>query len=728
MDGIQQDWLQVLNRAQKQAVMETEGFVRLIAGAGSGKTRTLAYRFAWLVNELGILPGNILCVSFTNKSAMEMRQRIHTLCQDEDTGMITTFHGFCNTLLLEESHILHYPKSFLVLDNADIDDMLQIIYEERNLSLRDMSFSAARDMIEICKLKTCPRYYEYLLDFSLEALQEKYKSARQAEDIIFFGYLYNQRKCFGLDYNDLIILSLEVFRRSPQTAQKWQERLEYIMIDEFQDIDGLQYELMERLCQFHKNLFVVGDPDQTIYTWRGASVKFLLDFDQHFPGCKTLYLNENYRSTPQILQVCNSLIACNKQRLEKDLLPVRENGRQVQVYVGKSAQEEAAWIAGSIAALLKKGYQPEDMAILYRAHYISQPIEEALLALKIPYTLYSGVPFFARTEIKDALSWLRMLAWKDDLSFRRTINKPKRNFGKRRMAHLEGLAAQSGTSLYQTLQDNAQDPLFASASAASYIQLIEESETAGLQVSTVLTRILERSGYEKMLRLQGAQDRLDNLAQLVQSVHTYEIQCGEEASLEDYLRHVALFSSDEKSAGQSVRLMSVHTAKGLEFDHVFLAGLAEGMFPAKKTSTLQAMEEERRLAFVAMSRARDTLHLSLGQGSNFDGSPRYPSRFLLDIPPQYLEFVTPLPENMVQDARTYIQLSSRRMEAKEMPAAFASGDVILHPAFGQGTILEVNRAKGYYVIHFDTLQTERKIAFKARLEKIQSDGWFSRMS
>ena len=276
------DILEGLNSAQREAVTATEGFVRVIAGAGSGKTRALSRRFAYLVNELGILPGNILCVTFTNKSANEMRQRIHQLTGDNDTGYINTFHGFCVSVLQEDSHAVQYPKSFLVLDNSDIDAMLQIIYEERGLTLRDMTFSAARDMIEMRKLVKEPEYYRDLINLSLDTLKEKYLSAVQAGDVIFYGYLYQEKKCFGLDYNDLIKFSLYIFQQHGDIKLKWQQRLEYIMIDEFQDIDQIQYQLMKVLCGYHKNLFIVGDPDQTIYTWRGADVKYLLEFDKQF--------------------------------------------------------------------------------------------------------------------------------------------------------------------------------------------------------------------------------------------------------------------------------------------------------------------------------------------------------------------------------------------------------------------------------------------------------------
>ena len=290
-----EDILQGLNDAQREAVTSTEGFIRVIAGAGSGKTRALSRRFAYLVNEVGILPGNILCVTFTNKSANEMRQRIHALTGDNDTGFISTFHSFCVSVLQEDSYAVQYPKSFLVLDNSDIDAMLAIIYEERGLTLRNMTFSNARDMIEIRKIFKEPDYYLDMLAMPLNTLYQKYLNAKNTSDIIFYGYLYQEKKCFGLDNNDLIKFTLYIFQQDEEIKLKWQKRLEYIMIDEFQDIDELQYKLMEVLCGYHGNLFVVGDPDQTIYTWRGANIRYLLEFNNAFPNVKTIMMMENYR-------------------------------------------------------------------------------------------------------------------------------------------------------------------------------------------------------------------------------------------------------------------------------------------------------------------------------------------------------------------------------------------------------------------------------------------------
>ena len=412
MDIPEKKYMLELNDAQLDAVTTTEGHVRVIAGAGSGKTRALTARFAWLVNDLGILPGHILCVTFTNRAANEMRERIRRLTGDRDTGYINTFHGFCVSVLKEDSHAVQYPKNFIVLDNADIDQMLGVIYEERGLTLRDMTFGDARDMIEMKKLVEIPDYYLDMTDMSLEALRVKYMSAERTSDIIFYGYLYNEKKCFGLDYNDLIKFTLHIFRKDESIARKWQQRLEYIMIDEFQDIDGLQYELMEALCGYHKNLFIVGDPDQTIYTWRGADVRFLLDFDRKHPGTKTIMMMENYRSTPQILAAANSLIARNRTRIKKELIPVMQEGESVLCHHAKTAEAEAEWMALQMLGLHDDGVPFRDMTVLYRAHYITRSIEEVFLKEKVPYKIYSGVQFFDRMEIKDTLPVLTMCGGK----------------------------------------------------------------------------------------------------------------------------------------------------------------------------------------------------------------------------------------------------------------------------------------------------------------------------
>ena len=713
------DILNDLNEAQKQAVTTTEGFVRVVAGAGSGKTRALSSRFAYLVNDLGILPGNILCVTFTNKAANEMRRRIHNLTGDNDTGYINTFHGFCVNVLQEESHVVQYPKSFLVLDASDIDDMLSIVYAERGLTLRDMTYSDARDMIEMIKLVEMPDYYIYMIEMDLELLKKRYDEAETVKDIIFYGYLYQQKKCFGLDYDDLISFVLYIFSKNEESKLKWQKRLEYIMIDEFQDIDRPQYTLMQVLCGYHHNLFIVGDPDQTIYTWRGASTKFLMDFNSEYQTTQTIMMMENYRSTPQILDVANSLIAHNQDRIEKNLIPILPDGEKVTAKFAENPEKEAEWIAAEIERLHASGVDYKDITIMYRAHFLTRSVEQSLMKEKIPYTIYSGVQFYERTEIKTALSYLRCLALRDDMSFRRVINSPKRNMGQRRMTFLEEYAELKGITLYQALEETIDEKIFNGTEAREFLNMMKELSEGMEQrpISELLADIMNKSGYEEALRTEGAQMRLDNLAELKQSVYEYETTCGEEAMLVDYLRHVALYTNtDLEDTKDRVKLMTVHAAKGLEFPYIFLVGMNEGIFPSKKSRTREAMEEERRVAFVAYTRAMKKLYLSCAEGRNFDGSPRYPSRFVLEPAEGLIEYVEKPREDLIKETKEYIGISDRVMKGQDEVTRLPVGSRVKHAIFGEGEIIGVDTDRNAYIVKFDGQHTERLISFRVNLE------------
>ena len=746
-----EDLLEGLNEKQREAVTSTEGYIRVVAGAGSGKTRALSHRFAYLVNVIGVPPHNILCVTFTNRAANEMRQRIRTLIHDSDTGYISTFHSFCVSVLQEDSYAVQYPDSFLVLDNADIDSMLAMIYEERGLTLRDMTFKNARDMFEIRKCIEEPQYYRDMIAMPLDILRQKYLDATDVKDILFYGYLYQQKKCFGLDYNDLINFTLYIFEISEEIRLKWQKRLEYIMIDEFQDIDALQYRLMEVLCGWHRNLFIVGDPDQTIYTWRGANVKYLLEFDRNFPGAKTIMMMENYRSTAPILAVANSLIDKNRIRMKKELIPAGDLLRQAKEaaaagvpgnpfgeagtagvprvprqekpvwFHAKNAAEEAQFVADEIKRLKNAGVKPTDIAVLYRAHYVSRALEEVFLKEKLSYILYSGVQFYNRAEIKDAVSYLRLIACHDDLSFARVVNTPKRNIGDKRMKFLREYADTHGCLLYDALKENVHLDLFRNTGARAFLELIDGygARYADMQVSEILARVLEESGYEEALRTEGSSERLDNLAELKQSVFEYETTCGEETGLTDYLWQIALFSSADLAGGkEAVKCMTVHTAKGLEFPYVFLCAMEEGVFPAKKTASREAMEEERRLAFVAVTRAEKGLYLSDSGGRNLDGSYRYPSRFLLDIDQTCLERRNEPEERFLRRAKEEIAWKEREMDVQRAPR-FPAGTRVEHPVFGYGTVTEVREDEGVYLVRFDSLETERSIRFRAALMKAE---------
>lgn len=716
------DVLKGLNEEQVQAVTSTEGYIRVIAGAGSGKTRALTHRFAYLVNELGIAPGNILCVTFTNKAAAEMRKRIHEMTGDTDTGYVCTFHSFCVTVLQEDSHAIGYPKSFMVLDNGDIDEMLRMIYEERNLSMKDMTFAKARDMFEMRKCVQEPHYYENLIQFSTEQLYEKYMACTSVNDILFYGYLYQQKKCFGLDYNDLIFMTLHIFHTFPEIQLKWQKRLQYIMVDEFQDIDPPQYELMEALCGYHNNLFIVGDPDQTIYTWRGARIGYLLNFNERFENVKTIMLMKNYRSTPEILDCANDLIDHNHNRMKKELIPVLDHGRKPLFFHGRNPKEEAEWISSEIEKLVRNGVSYREIAVLFRAHYLSRSLEEQLIRKKIPYRLSSGSQFFDRKEIKDALCYLRMAVYKDDLSFARIVNVPKRNIGARRMKLLKEYAAEHHVTLYESLRENLDMDLFHGTKAQEFVSLIEyfSEHLEETRVSKVLSDMLDRSGYEKMLRTEGAQDRLDDLAELKQSVYEWETTVGEETDMTSYLRHIALFTNNDMSLQEDkVRVMTIHASKGLEFPYVFICGLSEGIFPSSRVRSEATMEEERRLGFVAVTRSEKGLYLSDGDQRK-TGDNLFISRFVLDIDSEHVDYVKPLDEKLLQNNRDYIRKAETSLLPDEDDFPLKSGDRVMHRVFGMGTVEKVDFEDEAIVVKFDSLPTSRALALSAagKLEKV----------
>lgn len=492
------------------------------------------------------------------------------------------------------------------------------------------------------------------------------------------------------------------------------------MIDEFQDIDELQYKLMSVLCGYHKNLFIVGDPDQTIYTWRGANVRYLLDFDKIFPSVKTIMMMQNYRSTPQIVSVVNDLIDKNKFRIKKNLMPTIADGMKVICHHADTSEREAMWIAEQIQALHGEGTSYREITVLYRAHYITRIVEEVFLREKIPYAIYSGVQFFNRMEIKDALAYLRLIAYKDDLAFLRVVNVPKRNLGERRIKFLQEYAVKHQCSLYISLETNLDNEIFKGTKAAQFVALIENfaANYAERQISELLAAILNESGYEKMLRTEGSQERLDNLAELKQSVYEYETSCGEESTLEHYLSHIALFTnSDAADNSDKVKLMTVHSAKGLEFPYVFLCAMNEGVFPSKKTDTIQKMEEERRLAFVAMTRAQKGLYLSEAEGRNFDGSPRYPSRFLLDIEPALLDYTQKPQEGLIRETKDYLVINERYLADEENQSSLAVGQRVKHSIFGSGTVVDVDLIKAAHLVKFDNIDTPRSISFRAKLEK-----------
>ena len=711
------DYLAALNERQLEAVTTTEGYVRIIAGAGTGKTKALTYRYVYLVNELGISTSNILCVTFTNKAAREMSKRIRQMIGDSDTGYICTFHGFCVKLLREDIHAINFPQNFVVMDGEDTEEILKTVYENAHIQSRTYTFDMARD--HIAARKTHMDHIPYLEELGNERLLADYESATAVEDKVFLGYLYEQKKVYGLDYDDLITIALHILQTDESKRVKWQERMMYVMVDEFQDVSGNQYELAEILSGYHRNLFIVGDPDQTIYTWRGAKIEYILNFDAEHEDTKTVFLDVNYRSTPEILAVSNSLIEKNKKRLPNRLVANGGSGARPLYIHSRTTGDEAQWMTAEIQKLISIGNSYSDIAVLYRSHFVSRSIEEVFIRSKVPYTLYSGVEFYKRKEIKDVLAYLRMIVYSDDLSFRRVINEPKRNFGKKRMSLLKAYADSHRCSLYNALLDLLEEKSVKTTGATAFVDIIEgfKKTYKEKKLTDLVTEILEQTGYEVMLRQSGEQERLDNLAELKQSIDEFEKTSGEENTLEEYLQSIALYTnSDKEQDKETVKMMTIHTAKGLEFPYVFVCGVNEGIFPSKHVDTEDMLEEERRMAYVACTRAERGLYISDAEGLNYDDSFRYPSRLIFNIDRDTIDYVNELPQRLVDDTKSYIATNEARIYPPN--TELKPGDRVRHKVFGEGVITDIRGDIGCYVIKFDKVATERNLKIGTGLERV----------
>ena len=633
---------------------------------------------------------------------------------DLDLSLICTFHSFCAHLLRKEANRIGWPANFVILDSQDQRSIFNRVFELLNVNSKHLRINEAIGYMDIRK---DGGYTKYLTE-PIEELLAARKAATTLQEQVTLEYIYEQRKEYALDYNDLIILALYVLEHYPDVCLKWQKRLNYIMVDEFQDVNARQHRLAALLSDYHHNLFVVGDPDQTIYTWRGAKVELILNFDKRFKGCQTIILDKNYRSVQAITAPANALIKHNQMRIEKELVAVRiEQGRAVY-YHARSIGEEAAYVAVQIQALQEHGVPLSSIAVLYRAHYVSRAIEEALIASEIPYMVYSGISFYERKEIKDVLCYLRFIHTQDDLSFERIINEPKRGFGKKSISDLRELALQLNCSLYQALH-RQQDNRRGRSEVAQFISMIERFRSIyhTMTVTDLLAAVLKESGYEELLQAQGDEDRLNNLAELKQSIYDYEVSAGEDISLQDYLDHVSFLSNEDRGDSKDmVRLMTAHAAKGLEFPFVFVCGLNEGIFPSRNSITPEQMEEERRLAYVAMTRAEFGLFLTDAEGYRLDEGFRHPSRFIFNAGRENLEYVGELRAELVAETMRLVQRQTGLTKQD-----FVAGDIIIHAQFGRGEIIEVVEEESKYLIRFERFATERGVRFGTVMERDSSD-------
>ncbi|MCH5291634.1 MAG: UvrD-helicase domain-containing protein [Treponema sp.] len=736
-----------LNGNQLEAVKTTEGHVRVLAGAGTGKTRALIGRYCYLVRDVGISPQNILCVTFTNRAANEMKSRVRSMLGDMDLGLICTFHAFCTLLLHEDINVLNFPKNFIIFDKEDWREIMLRIFADMHITLKETTVQRKIDEVLEGKKIQADTYINYFYKLNNEELRQKFTNPQEPleqNQEIFLRFIYEQKKCFGVDFNDLINFATYILENFPDVREKWQDRMQYVMVDEFQDVSAKQYRITQILSAKHKNLFIVGDSDQTIYSWRGSHVKLILDFDKKYPDAKTIVLSQNYRSTPQILAASNALISKNTVRYPKQLVATVPAGAKPLYFHAPNDSDEAKWICSEIKKLVKNhsaknqkkgssdgdGIHYHDIAILYRAHYLSRVLEETFINNDLPYRILSGTEFYGRREIKDIVCYLRMLTVQDDVAFYRTVNTPSRKIGKQKIAAIKTYAEEHGCSAYTALKElTASDtPLFKQTGATAYISAIEsvrdmlpqpQSSAPTLHkkipLGSILQTLLDRTGYEAFLRLEADQERLDNVAEFKRSVN--EAGLDEDSTLETFLNHVALFTDlDRDDKNDSVRLLTIHAAKGMEFPYVFLCGMNEGIFPSRKVNTPDDMEEERRIAYVAMTRAKCRLFLSDAEGKANDGIFKYPSRFIFDAELKNLEIVKPLDDGLVAQTQKIIAYDEERLKA--MRTMLSAGDRVSHPIFGSGTIALVNPNASCYIVKFDGMETERSIQFTAKLERI----------
>jgi DNA helicase II / ATP-dependent DNA helicase PcrA len=707
--------LENLNEQQLQAVTATEGYVRVIAGAGSGKTKALTSRYAYLVEGLGIDASNILCVTFTNKAASEMRNRVKLIAGTEnDYSFITTYHGFCVRVLREDINKIQYPRQFVIMDTEDQKTILREVYNELNINSKNLSHKQAIQHIEI--QKSSLGYLEYIAGNKEIELNPGHENL---VDNIFKRYLQKQQRNFALDFSDLINFTLYIFDRYHDVLEKWQNRLYYIQVDETQDSSPKQFYLVDLLSRVHQNLFVVGDPDQTIYEWRGAKPEILVDFDKQFPGAQTIVMNQNYRSTPNILNLGNHIIKNNKIRVDKDMFTQNAAGVDVIHYHAKNDFEEGLWIASEIQRLVKEQNRFSDFAILYRANHVSRVIEQSLIREGIPYSVWGGIRFFERREIKDVLSYLRLIVFGDDLSFLRVINTPSRALGKMFVHELKQIASHYGITLFEALEKklpSLQNNRRGAVEFASLIRAFRKRKDT-VSVSDLVKEILDKTGLTAMYRADGDEDRLDNIKELQNSIISLENDDVVKLTLESYLQEIALYTDMDvdSSKNDRVKLMTIHTAKGLEFPYVFLCGFSDGVLPnymSVKERRERAVEEERRLAYVAITRAEKAFYMTESEGHNVQtGLNKYPSRFLFEMKENLYVRQGVLPQEIIDKAKAYIEQEKEKLNEAAIPV-FEVGDVVEFNIWGTGKILAKNDKKKVYIIEFEKIKGARPIRYE----------------
>ena len=729
------DSINSLNPEQKKAVLTTEGPLLILAGAGSGKTRVLTHRIAYLI-EQGVRPYNILAITFTNKAAREMKERVCAITPEGDDVWVSTFHSSCVRILRREADKMGYDSRFSIYDADDSERLIREILKGMNISDKVLKPSSVLAEISAQKDKLIgPEKYAKLTekDFRLKKISD-----------IYTAYQKHLKSNNAMDFDDLIYVCTELFRTRPDVLEKWQDRFRYILVDEYQDTNASQYRLVSMLAQKYGNLCVVGDDDQSIYGWRGADIRNILDFEKDFKDTVVIRLEQNYRSGANILNAANAVIKNNVMRKTKTLRTAAGAGNMLHFYRARSDIEESAFIAEKIAEGVSHGGRYSDYAILYRNNSLSRVLEEGLIRAGIPYRLFGGVRFYGRREIMDILSYLKAICNPgDDMPIRRIINVPKRGIGDTTVAKLAEAAEENGISFYTALLSADAVPSLKGKTkqlekfAELLVDLRDKAESES--VSELIEDILDDTGYRSELEKENtdeARGRLENLQELVNKAVEYE-QDNENADLAGFLEEVALVADVDAYTdnADTAVLMTLHSSKGLEFPTVFIAAFEEGIFPGFRAITsgkASDMEEERRLCYVGITRAKVELFFTSARERMQYGSrvANLPSRFLEEIPPDIVEHMSD-DRAAAENRRSFAYganrvrpkpVNSYRMpEPKQAVTDFGPGDKVRHIKFGIGTVIamEEKRDGSFEItVDFDNMGRRTVNSAFANLKKV----------
>ncbi len=754
-----------LNEPQREAVLHTDGPLLILAGAGSGKTRVLTHRIAYLIEELGVNPWNILAITFTNKAAGEMRQRVDDLVGfGSESIWVSTFHSMCVRILRRFIDRLGYDSRFTIYDTDDQKTLMKAVCKKVDIDTKKFKERMLLSVISSAKNEmVLPEEFELnaggdFVQLKIAKVYREYEAQLKANN--------------ALDFDDLLVRTVQLLQTQPDVRENYQERFRYIMVDEYQDTNTVQFKLVSLLAGKYRNLCVVGDDDQSIYKFRGANIRNILDFEKEYPDARVIKLEQNYRSTGNILNAANGVISNNKGRKDKTLWTANGEGEKISLRQFDTAYDEAEFIAEDIKKEVRDGASYNDNAVLYRTNAQSRLLEEKFIAMNIPYKIVGGINFYARREIKDILAYLKTIDnGQDDLAVRRIINVPKRGIGLTTINRIQEAADERGISFYEALLAPEMIP-GAGRSAAkldSFAALIEyfKGQAEKESLTDLLNEILDMTGYAQNLEADDeidAESRLQNIEELVNKAAAYEEDCAdrdEKATLSGFLEEVALVADiDSLEEDQDyVVLMTLHSAKGLEFPHVYLAGMEDGLFPSYMTimgDDPEELEEERRLCYVGITRAEQKLTLTCARKRMVRGETQYNriSRFVGEIPPELLDTGSRKRTYSLEDDGTdsstagnslfsngktassgssawgkshaskkpYTALTkgSQLTAQKSDSLAYGVGDRVRHVKFGEGTVLDIKEGGRDFevTVEFDTAGVRKMFAMFAKLVKI----------